>query len=80
MKPVDRHHFLEAGLIGFMKPNVPEQFASWGWLTWLHDAKRSGAKSKSAIFFDILLIARNEPVELQKIYDYVEKEDILSSL
>ena len=37
-------------------------------------------KSISAIFFDFLLIARDKPVELQKIYDYVEKEDILSSL
>ena len=63
-----------------MKRTVPEQLASWSRLTRLHDAKRPGAKSKSAIFFDIRLIARNKPVELQKIYDYVEKEDILSSL
>ena len=42
----------------------------------LHKAKRSGAvlgKSKSAIFFDFILIVMGEPIELQKIYNHLEK-------
>ena len=31
-------------------------------------------------YLTVILIARGKPIELQRIYDYVEKEDILSFL
>ena len=37
-------------------------------------------KKDQPILFHFILIVTGEPVELQKIYDYLEKEDILSSL
>ena len=43
-----------------------------------HDANCSGAvlgKSKLAIFFHFILIVTGEPIELQKIYDHLERAE-----
>ena len=80
MKTVDRLH--EPGipasfsLTGFMKPVDQHHDAGWPASWW----QMFRQKSNSAIFFDFLLIDMDKLVELQKIYNNVENEDMLSFL